>query len=128
MRTSLIIAPALNPDFTSVVSPSEIPAGLSHPSIISVPRFPACTKVQLKAKIFVWPCLYSPKQPTDAEAHTWTSEEIDWAEKGMARAVEAAQDAQMRGEVKYLIPCPGIELIVLHIAWDSVLRIFVPAS
>lgn len=97
MKITLLIAPVLS---EGEENPSALPVELSPPYRVEVPLFAARTKAQLKAKNAVWPCVYAPKQPTDAEKYVWTPPEIQWVIDSMTLVVQEAMQARANNEVR----------------------------
>lgn len=84
--------------------PSPLPEGLSPVYAAEVPAYPARTKAQLKAKNTLWPSIYAPKRPSEAEEHVWTSEEVEWVRECLSKTVQGALEAQFGGEVSLSVP------------------------
>lgn len=96
-RISLLLC-LVNTEDTSI--PTGLHDGLSLPYCIDVPCFAAMTRAQLKAKNELWPCIYAPKQPTNAEKYTWGPSELQWIYESMKHVVQEAFRAQADDEVR----------------------------
>lgn len=112
-KTSMLLEPISPEDENDM---SDLPDGFSPRYRVEAPLFAAKTKVQLKAKNALWPCIYAPKQLTDAEKYKWTAPEVDWVHNSMARVIQEGLKAQsanevwiamfiMMGSVKHIADC-----------------------
>src|SRR5258708_40086312 len=94
-----------------------LPTGLSAPSKVKAPRFPAGSIGQLRNKTRLWPCLYAPKPLRPAETRKWLPEEIRWARNCMDKVHVEARRARDRGEVSFY--CVQTGFILLKFPLDT---------
>lgn len=84
---------------TTSPQPPQLPENvpLSAPYPLDVPASSALTLPSLVLKSALWPTVYTPSRKDEPE--TWTRGKVHWAREAMRRAIEAAIEAHVRGEV-----------------------------
>lgn len=80
-----------------------VPDGLV-PYIVPVPRYPARTIEQAKAKSAIWPVFYEAygHKERKEEAHRWTQSTIQWFHDAVSTIREEAKRVGLLGEVRLL--------------------------